>query len=148
MLSGIVLEIACPETLHRSGCFHSHINIIYLAGCVLFTSLHGAHIRSYFVEARDKVTALQGGHSVFAVKLWRNVALLLVFTKCRQWKNIVTLSCHSDFFADFGQVCDHYWSYFVCYYWIYICSGVVVISWNGVVTRFWLVDHHFEQVFI
>ena len=84
MLSGIVLEIACPETLHRSGCFDSHINIIYLAGCVLFTSLHGAHIRSYFVEARDKVTALQGGHSVFAVKLWRNVALLLASTKCRQ----------------------------------------------------------------
>ena len=84
MLSGIVLEIACPETLHRSGCFGSHINIIYLAGCALFTSLHGAHIRSYFVEARDKVTALQGGHSVFTVKLWRNVALSLVSTKCRQ----------------------------------------------------------------
>ena len=73
MLSGTVLEIACPETLHRSGCFVSYINIIYLAGCVLFTSLHGAHIRSYFVEARDKVTALQEGHSVFSVKLWRDV---------------------------------------------------------------------------
>ena len=84
MLSGIVLEIACPETLHISGCFDSHIYIIYLAGSVLFTSLHGAHIRSYFVEAEDKVTALQGGHSVFAVKLWRYVALSLVSTKCRQ----------------------------------------------------------------
>ena len=84
MLSGIFLEIACPEILHRSGCFDSYVNIIYLAGCVLFTSLHGAHIRSYFVEARDKVTALQGGHSVFAVKLWRNVALSLVSTKCRE----------------------------------------------------------------
>ena len=83
MLYQIVLEIACPETLHRSSFFDSHI-YIYLAGCVLFTSLYGAHIRSYFVEARDKVTALQGGHSVFAVKLWRNVALSLVSTKCRQ----------------------------------------------------------------
>ena len=82
MLSGIVLEIACPETLHRSGCFDSHINIVCLAGYVLFTFLHGAHIRSYFVEAKDKVTALQGGHSVFAVKRWRDVALSLVSTKC------------------------------------------------------------------
>ena len=63
MLSGIVLEIVCPETLHRSGCFDSHINIIYLAGCVLFTSSHGARIRSYFVEAEDKVTAFQGGQA-------------------------------------------------------------------------------------
>ena len=70
MPCGIVLEIACPETLHRSGCFESHINIIYLAGCVLFTSLHGAHIRPYFVEAKDKVTALQGGHSVFYLFLF------------------------------------------------------------------------------
>ena len=46
------------------------------------------------------------------------------------------------------QVCDHYYSYFVCYHWIWICSGVLVISWNGVVTLFWLVDCHFEQVFI
>ena len=84
MLSGIVLEIAFPETLHRSGCFDGYINIIYLAGCVLFTSLHGAHIRSYFVEARDKVTALRGGDSVFTVKLWRNVVLSFVSTKCRQ----------------------------------------------------------------
>ena len=82
MPSGIVLEIVCPETLHRSGCFDSHINIIYLGGCELLTSLHGAHIRSYFVEAKDKVTALRGGHSVFAVKLWRDVALSLVSTKC------------------------------------------------------------------
>ena len=67
MPSGIVLEIVCPETLHRSGCFDSHINIIYLGGCELLTSLHGAHIRSYFVEAKDKVTALQGDHNVFAV---------------------------------------------------------------------------------
>ena len=111
MLSGIVLEIACAETLQRSGCFDSHINLIYLAGCVLFSSLHGAHIRSYFVEAREKVTALQGDHSFFAVKLWRSVASSLVSTKCRQWKHIVSLSCHSDFFFDFGQVCDHYNSF-------------------------------------
>ena len=84
MLSGIVLEIACPETLHRSSCSHSHVYIIYLAGCVLFISLHGAHIRSYFVEAEDKVTALQGGYGVFAVKLWRDVALPLFYTKCWQ----------------------------------------------------------------
>ena len=118
MLSGTVLEITCPDTLNRSGCFDSHINITYLAGCVLFTSLHGAHIHSYFMDAMDKVTALQEGHSVLAVKFWTYVALSLVSTKFRQWKHIVTLSCHSDFFADFGQVFDHCYSYFVCYHWI------------------------------
>ena len=55
MLSGIVLEIACPETLHRFACFDSYINIIFLVACVVFTSLHGAPIRSYFVEVEDKV---------------------------------------------------------------------------------------------
>ena len=84
MLSGIVLEIACPETLHRSGCFDSHIHIIYLVCCVLFTSLHGGPIYSYFVEAEDKVTALKDGSGIFAVKLWREVALSLVSTKRRQ----------------------------------------------------------------
>ena len=58
MLYGIVLEIVCQETLHRSSCFNSDIYIIYLVGCLLFTSLHGAPIRSYFVEAEHKVTAL------------------------------------------------------------------------------------------
>ena len=82
MLCGILLEIACPETLHRSSCFHSHIYIIYIAGSVLFISLHGAQNRSYFVEAEDKVTPLQGGYVVFAVKLWRDVAVSLVSTKC------------------------------------------------------------------
>ena len=43
MLSGIVLEIARPEALYGSGCFDSHINIIYLAGCVLFTSTCSSH---------------------------------------------------------------------------------------------------------
>ena len=61
-----------------------YIYIIYLADCVLFTSLHGVHICSCFVEAKDNVTALQGGHSVFALKLWRDVALSLVSTKCWQ----------------------------------------------------------------
>ena len=61
MLSGIILEIACPETLHRSGCFDSHIYIIYLVGCVLFTFLYGAPICSYFVEAEDKLMTLHGG---------------------------------------------------------------------------------------
>ena len=56
MLSGIFPETACPETLHRSGCFDSHMYIIYLVGCVVFASLHGTPIRSYFVEA---MTALQ-----------------------------------------------------------------------------------------
>ena len=69
MLSGIVLKIACPENLHRSGCFDSHMYIIYLAGCLVFTSLHGAPIRSYFVEGEDKVTALQSGYDVCAVTL-------------------------------------------------------------------------------
>ena len=41
-------------------------------------------ICSSSMEAKDKVTALQGGHRVFAVKLWRDVALSLVSTKCRQ----------------------------------------------------------------
>ena len=84
MLSGIVLEIACPETRHISGCFDIHTQYIYLFGCVLLTSLHGAPIRSYFVEAEDKVTALQSGYSVCAVKLQRDVALLLVSIKRRQ----------------------------------------------------------------
>ena len=84
MLSGIVQEIACPETIHRPSCFDSHIYIIYLVGCVLFISLHGAPIRSYFVEAEDKVTALKGGYGVFVVKLWRDVALSLVSSKRRQ----------------------------------------------------------------
>ena len=53
MLSGIVLEIACPETRHISGCFDIHTQYIYLFGCVLLTSLHGAPIRSYFVEALE-----------------------------------------------------------------------------------------------
>ena len=84
MLSGIVLEIACPDTLYRSGCFDSHIYIIYLVSCVFFTSLHGALIRSYFVEAEDKLTALQSGYGVCAVKLCWDVALSLVSTKRRQ----------------------------------------------------------------
>ena len=107
MLSGIVLEIACPETLQRSGCFDSHMYIIYLFSSLCsFTSLHWAPIRSYFVEEEDKVT------------LWEDVALSLVSTKRRQWKHVVTLSCHSDFFATFEQVSDHYNSYFVCYHWL------------------------------
>ena len=83
-----------------------------MVGCVLFTSLHGAPIRSYFVEAEDKVTTLQSGYGVCAVKLWRNVDLSLVSTKRRQRKHMVALSCHSDFFADFEQVWDHYNRYF------------------------------------
>ena len=43
--------------------------IIYLVGCVLFTSLHGSIIRSYFVEAEEKVTTLQSGYGICAVKL-------------------------------------------------------------------------------
>ena len=74
---------------------------IYLVGCVLLTPLHGASTRSYFVEAEDKVTTLQSGYGVCAVKLQRNVALSLVFTKRRQRKHIVALSCHSGFFAHF-----------------------------------------------
>ena len=58
ILSGIVLEIACPETLHEFGCFDSHMYIIYLAGCVVYTSLHRALILCYFVEAEDEATAL------------------------------------------------------------------------------------------
>ena len=82
MLSGIILRIAYPETILRSGYFDSHIKTyIYLVGCVLFTSLHGAPIRSYFVEAEDKVTTLQSGYGVCAIKLWRDVALSLVSTK-------------------------------------------------------------------
>ena len=69
MLSGIVLVIACPEILHRSGCFDSHMYIVYLAGCVVFPSLHGTPIRSYFVEAEDKTTALQSGYSVCVVAI-------------------------------------------------------------------------------
>ena len=69
MLSGIFPETACPETFHRSGCFDSHMYMIYLAGCVVFTSLHGASIRSYFVEAEDKVTALQSGYGISVVTL-------------------------------------------------------------------------------
>ena len=58
--------------------------IIYLVGCVLVTSLHGAPIRSYFAEADDIVTTLQSGYGVCAVKLWRDVALSLVSTKRQQ----------------------------------------------------------------
>ena len=42
ILSGIVLEIACPKALHRFGCFDNHINI-YLTGCALFTSTRTSH---------------------------------------------------------------------------------------------------------
>ena len=84
MLSEIILEIACAEILHRSGCFNSHIYITYLVGCVLFTSLHGSINRYYFVEAEDKVTALQSGYGICAVKLSRDIALSHVSTKCRQ----------------------------------------------------------------
>ena len=84
MLSEIILEIACAEILHRSGCFDSLIYIIYLVGCVLFTSLHGSINRYYFVEAEDKVTALQSGYGICAVKLLRDIALSHVSTKCRQ----------------------------------------------------------------
>ena len=112
MLSGIVLAIACPETIHRPGCFDRHIFIIYLVGCVLLTSWHEAPIRSYFVQKEDKVTTLQSGYGVFVLKLWRDFALSIVSTNRWQWKHIVALSCHSDFFADFEQMWDHYNSYF------------------------------------
>ena len=62
-------KIACPEILHKSGCFDSHIYIIYLVGFVLLTPLYGAPTRSYFVEAEDKVTTLQSGYGVCTVKL-------------------------------------------------------------------------------
>ena len=71
--------------VHRSGCFDSYITyILYLVGCVLFTSLHGASIRFYFVGAEDKVTALQSGYGVSTVKLRRDVALSIVSIKRRQ----------------------------------------------------------------
>ena len=41
---------------------------MYLVGCILLTPLHGAPTRSYFVEAEDKVTTLQNGYGVCAVK--------------------------------------------------------------------------------
>ena len=102
MLSGIFLEIP----------FDSHKYITYFVGCVVFTSFHGVPICSYFVEAEDKVTALQSGYGVCVVKLWRDFASSLVSTKRRQLKNRVTRSCHSVFFADFEQVSYHYNSYF------------------------------------
>ena len=71
MLSGIFLKTACSETLHRSGCFDSHMYIIYLVGCLLFTSLHGAPIRSYFEE---EVTALQShGFTLSVIIEYRSV---------------------------------------------------------------------------
>ena len=57
-----------------------YIYYIFIWLCIVYF-LHGAYIRSYFVEADHKVTALQGDHGVFAVKLWRNVALSLVSAK-------------------------------------------------------------------
>ena len=51
---------------------------------MLFNSLDGAPIRSYFVEAEDKVTILQSGLGLFAVKLWGNPILSLVSTKRSQ----------------------------------------------------------------
>ena len=71
--------------VHRFGCFDSYIiYILYLVGCVLFTSFHGTPIRFYFVGAEDKVTALQSGYGVCAVKLRRDVALSIVSIKRRQ----------------------------------------------------------------
>ena len=82
MLFGIVLEIACSETLHRSGCFDNHIYIyiyyIYLVGGVSFTFLHRVLIHSYFVKAEDKVTALQGGYGVCTVKVWGTLLYHLI----------------------------------------------------------------------
>ena len=75
-----------PETLHRSGCFDSHLYIKYFVGCGLFTSLHGAPIRSYLVEADDKLTALQGGYGVFAVKLWGRRCFITCFYKTSAMK--------------------------------------------------------------
>ena len=43
--------------------------VIYLVGCVSFSSLYGAPIRSYFVEAEDRVTTLQSVYGVCAVEL-------------------------------------------------------------------------------
>ena len=54
-----------------------------MVGCVLFTSLHGPPIRSYFVETEDKVTTLQSGYGVCAIKFWEDVVLSLVSTKLR-----------------------------------------------------------------
>ena len=51
---------------------------MYLVGCVSFTFLHKVPIRSYFVEAEDKVTALQGGYGVFTVKLWGTLLYHLI----------------------------------------------------------------------
>ena len=115
MLSRIVLEIACPEALHTSGCFDSHINMIYLAGCVLFTSRWSSH-SLLFCGGKGKSDGFTRGSQRFRKETLERVALSLVSTKCRQSKHIITLSCHSDIFADFGQVCDHYYSYFVCHY--------------------------------
>ena len=62
-LSEIVLEKACPEALHRSGCFDSHISIyqyiyiyiyIYMVVCVLFTYLHGGPFTSTLRRQRIK----------------------------------------------------------------------------------------------
>ena len=51
---------------------------MYLVGCVSFTFLHKVPIRSYFVEAEDKVTALQGGYGVCTVKLWGTLLYHLI----------------------------------------------------------------------
>ena len=80
MLSEISLKIACPETFRRSGCFDSHIYIMHLVGCVLFTSLHGVAVNSSFVETDDIVMTLHSGYIIFVAKLWRVVALSLVST--------------------------------------------------------------------
>ena len=36
ILCGILLEIACPEILHRSSCFRSHIYYIYSWLCIVY----------------------------------------------------------------------------------------------------------------
>ena len=51
---------------------------MYLVGCVSFTFLHKVPIGSYFVEAEDKVTALQGGYGVCRVKLWGTLLYHLI----------------------------------------------------------------------
>ena len=116
MLSGIALEIACPETLHRSGCFDSRYIYIYIYNifswlCIVYFLTWSSYSLLLF-GGKGWSDDFTGWSRRFRSETLEGRCFITCFYKLSAMKT------YSHSVMSFGQVSDHYNSYFVCYHWI------------------------------
>ena len=73
-----------------------------------------------------KVITLLSGYSALHAKAWKESCFTTCVYTVADNENLIVLSCHSDFFADFEQVCGRYnsklrqWAHNLPFYFLHI----------------------------